>query len=164
MFALLRPLVVALVLAAPAFAHDFSKGSLHIEHPWSRATPKGASVGAGYLVIENRGSAADRFLSVKVSSEIAGRTEMHEMAVTDGVMRMRPLAKGVELAPGKTAKFEPGGLHVMFMNLKRPLEKGQRIKATLVFEKAGEIEVEFTVEAMGGSSNGSSSGKGHHGH
>jgi copper(I)-binding protein len=159
MFTLLRPLVVALVLAAPAFAHDFSKGSLHIEHPWSRATPKGASVGAGYLVVENRGSTADRFLSVKVSPEIAGRTEIHEMAVTDGVMRMRPLAKGVELAPGKTAKFEPGGLHVMFMNLKRPLEKGERIKATLVFEKAGEIEVEFAVEAMGGSG-----GKGHQGH
>jgi len=163
MIALLRPLVAALILATPAFAHDFSKGSLRVEHPWSRATPKGASVGAGYLVIENRGSAADRFLSVKVSPEIAERTEIHEMAVTDGVMRMRPLAKGVELAPGKTVKFEPGGLHVMFMNLKRPLEKGQRIKATLVFEKAGEIEVEFAVEAMGGSSGGGS-GKGYHGH
>jgi copper(I)-binding protein len=131
-----------------AFAHDFSVGALHIEHPWSRATPKGASVGAGYLVIENRGSGADRFLSV--SSEVAGRAEIHEMAVTDGVMRMRPLPKGVEIAPGMTAKFEPGGLHVMFLDLKRPLEKGDRIKATLNFEKAGPVEVEFVVEAMGG--------------
>jgi periplasmic copper chaperone A len=144
------------VFAFSAVAHDYSKGSIIIDHPWSRATPKGAPVGGGYLVIENRGSVADRFLSVSVSSEIAGRTEIHEMAVTDGVMRMRPLANGVEVAPGMTAKFEPGGLHVMFLDLKRPLEKGERFKATLNFEKAGAIEVEFVVEAMGGPQ--------HHGH
>jgi hypothetical protein len=137
-----------IVFAFSAFAHDFTVGSLHIEHPWSRATPKGASVGAGYLVIENRGATADRFISV--SSAISERSEIHEMAVTDGVMRMRPLAKGVEIAPGMTAKFEPGGLHIMFPGLKWPLEKGERFKATLNFEKAGAVEVEFVVEAMGG--------------
>lgn len=136
------------VFAFGAAAHDYTVGSLHIEHPWSRATPKGAPVGVGYLVIENRGSAVDRLLSI--SSETSGRVEMHEMAVTDGVMRMRPLPKGVEIAPGLTAKFEPGGLHIMFVDLKRPLEKGDRIKATLNFEKAGAIEIEFVVEAMGG--------------
>jgi periplasmic copper chaperone A len=145
------------VFAASAYAHDYTVGSLHIEHPWSRATPKGAKVGAGYLVIENRGSAADRFVSA--SAEFAGRTELHEMAVTDGVMRMRPLANGVEIAPGMSAKFEPGGLHVMFLDLKRPLEKGERVKATLNFEKAGAVEVVFVVEAMG-----SGSGHSHQGH
>jgi hypothetical protein len=136
------------VVAFSASAHDFTVGSLHIEHPWSRATPKGASVGAGYLVIENRGATADRLISV--SAAISERGELHEMAVTDGVMRMRPLARGVEIAPGMTAKFEPGGLHIMFPGLKRQLEKGERFKATLNFEKAGAIEVEFVVEAMGG--------------
>jgi hypothetical protein len=136
------------VVAFSASAHDFTVGSLHIEHPWSRATPKGASVGAGYLVIENRGATADRLVSV--SSAVSERGEIHEMAVTDGVMRMRPLARGVEIAPGMTAKIEPGGLHIMFPGLKRPLEKGERFKATLNFEKAGAVEVEFVVEAMGG--------------
>lgn len=149
-------LVLALVLLAPAAsAHDYSLGSLHIDHPWSRATPRGANVGAGYLVIENRGSTVDRFLSL--SAEIAGRAEIHEMAVNDGIMRMRQLPKGVEIAPGMSAKFEPGGLHLMFLDLKRPLEKGERFKATLVFEKAGALEVEFVVEAMG------TAGQ-HHGH
>jgi copper(I)-binding protein len=144
-------LLVGLSLVAftsNAFAHEFTVGSLHIGHPWSRATPKGASVGAGYLVIENRGSVADRFISI--SSAISERGEIHEMAVTDGVMRMRPLAKGVEIAPGMTAKFEPGGLHLMFPGLKRALEKGERFKAKLNFENAGSVEVEFVVEAMGG--------------
>ena len=136
------------VVAFSASAHDFTVGSLHIEHPWSRATPKGASVGAGYLGIENRGATADRLISA--SSAVSERGEIHEMAVTDGVMRMRPLARGVEIAPGMTAKIEPGGLHIMFPGLKRPLEKGERFKATLNFEKAGAVEVEFVVEAMGG--------------
>ena len=150
MRAAIRLLIGSLFVAIAfgANAHDYSKGSMHIEHPWSRATPKGAPVGAGYLVIENRGSAVDRLLLI--SSEISGRVEMHEMAVTDGIMRMRPLPKGVEIAAGLTAKFEPGGLHIMFVDLKRPLEKGERIKATLNFEKAGAVEVEFVVEAMGG--------------
>ncbi len=152
---LYRLLVMLLVLAAPAaYAHDYTKGALHIVHPWSRETPKGANVGAGYLVIENRGSTAERFIGF--TSEVAGRFEIHEMAVTDGVMRMRALPKGVEIAPGMTATFEPGGLHLMFMDLKEPFKKGERFKATLHFEQAGDIEVEFVVEAMGGG--------GHHGH
>jgi copper(I)-binding protein len=72
------------------------------------------------------------------------------MAMQDGVMKMRPLPRGVEIAPGFTMKFEPGGLHLMFVDLKRPLVKGDRFKATLTFEQAGAIEVEFVVEAMGG--------------
>jgi len=154
MRAVLRPLLAGLVLAlfftAPAAtAHDYTKGSLHVTHPWSRATPKGATVGAGYLIIENRGATADRLVSVSVSAEVAARAEMHEMAVQDGIMRMRPLPRGIEIAPGMTVRLEPGGLHLMFVDLKRPLEKGDRIQTTLVFEQAGPIDVEFVVEAMG---------------
>lgn len=149
-------ILIGLVLAAAAFApdsanaHDYTKGSISIAHPWSRATPQGASVGAGYLVIENRGAETERFVSVSVPAEIAGRAEIHEMAMQDGVMRMRPLPRGVEIAPGMAARFEPGGLHLMFHELKRPLQKGERFKATLNFERAGPVEVEFVVEAMGG--------------
>jgi hypothetical protein len=135
--------------ALPAPAHDYKKGPLHIDHPWSRATPQGATVAAGYLVIENRGAEAERLITVSVPAEFAGRAEIHEMAVVDGVMRMRPLPRGIEIAPGMTAKFEPGGLHFMFVDIKRPLTRGDRFKSTLVFERAGTIEVEFAVEAMG---------------
>ncbi|HEY7459123.1 MAG TPA: copper chaperone PCu(A)C [Xanthobacteraceae bacterium] len=137
-------------IASAASAHEFEKGSVLIDHPWSRATPHGAPVAAGYLVIENRGSNPERLVSVSVSPDLAGRAEIHEMAMQDGVMKMRPLPRGVEIAPGFTMKFEPGGLHLMFVDLKRPLVKGDRFKATLTFEQAGAIEVEFVVEAMGG--------------
>ena len=137
----------ALALAASAYAHDYTKGSLKIDRPWSRATPHGAQVAGGYLVIENKGASADRLVSI--TSEISGRVEMHEMSVQDGVMRMRPLTRGLEIKPGATAKFAPGGYHFMFMNLKRPLKQGEKFKGTLVFEKAGTIEVEFDVEGLG---------------
>jgi copper(I)-binding protein len=139
-----------MLLASHAAAHEYNKGSLHIAHPWSRATPQGAAVGAGYLIIENQGATADRLVSISVPAELAGRAEIHEMAMQDGVMRMRPLPNGIEIAPGMAAKLEPGGMHIMLLDLKRGLEKGDRYRATLNFEKAGAVDVEFVVEAMGG--------------
>jgi hypothetical protein len=137
------------LMVAPisAFAQDYTVGPLRIVHPWSRATPRGAAIGAGYLVIENKGNIPDRLVSV--AAEIAGSTEIHEMKMEGGVMKMRPLAQGIEIAPGANAILAPGGYHLMFLDLKRPFVQGQRFKATLVFEKAGAVEVEFAVEAMG---------------
>ena len=141
-------LCVAVVLsAAAASADDYTAGSLTIEQPWSRATPHGASVAAGYLVIANKGPNADRLIAVSV--EIAGRAEIHEMKMEQGIAKMRPLERGLEIKPGASAKLEPGGYHLMFKNLKRPLKAGDRFKGTLVFEKAGSVEVEFAVQAMG---------------
>lgn len=141
-------IAAALMLAAGvATAHEFKLGPLKIGHPWTRATPAGAKVGGGYLSIENTGTTPDRLISV--SADFAGRSELHEMAITNGVMTMRPLGKGVEIAPGAKVEFKPGGYHVMFMDLKQPLEQGKMPKATLTFEKAGTVEVELKVEPVG---------------
>lgn len=138
----------ALALAASsAFAHGYKLGDLQIGHPWSRATPSGAKVGGGYLSIENKGAAPDRLVSV--SAPFAGRTEIHEMATKDGVMTMRPMADGVPVPPGQKVEFKPGGYHIMFMDLKAPLKQGEKVKGTLTFEKAGTVEVEFQIDAIG---------------
>ena len=147
---LIIPIAITLtimVASISAFAQNYTVSSLRIDHPWSRATPRGAAIGAGYLLIENKGNITDRLVSVM--AEIAGRTEIHDMKVESGVMKMRPLAQGIEIAPGANAILAPGGYHLMFLDLKQPLVQGQRFKATLVFEKAGAVEVEFAVEAMG---------------
>jgi copper(I)-binding protein len=141
-------------LTSTCFAYDYTVGSLHIDHPWSRATPKGANVAGGYLVIENTGAAPDRLIGG--SSEIAGRFEIHEMTMEGGVMKMRPLAGGIEIAPGMSVKFAPGGNHLMFLDLKTPPVQGKPFKGTLVFEKAGKVDVEFAVEGMGEKSRGDS--------
>ena len=146
-----------LVLAAqPAAAHEYKIGDLEIGHPWSRATPEGAKVAAGYARIVNHGSAPDRLLSA--SGDIAGRTEIHTMSVDDkGVMTMRP-AEAVEIPAGATVELKPGGFHLMFLELSERKAEGERFKGTLTFEKAGKVDVEFAVETRGGG------GDAHEGH
>src|SRR5207244_96276 len=92
---------------------------------------------------------ADRL--VGGSTEVAARFEMHNQVVEKGVAKMRPMGNGIEIKPGATVEFKPGGLHVMLVGLKEPLRQGQRVKGTLVFEKAGKVDVEFPVEALGAS-------------
>ena len=132
--------------SAPA-ATSTKLGSLVIEAPWTRATPAGAKVAGGYVTITNTGKEPDRL--VGGSFPLAGRFEVHEMAVTNGVMTMRELGQGLEIAPGQKVELKPGGLHVMFMDLKTQVKEGQPIKGTLVFEKAGTVEVEYRVAPIG---------------
>ncbi|MBX6327948.1 MAG: copper chaperone PCu(A)C [Pseudolabrys sp.] len=139
--------IAALCAVLPAHAHEYTVGSLKIGHPWARATPKGATVGAGYLTVTNTGSAPDRLLGGSI--EVADRTEIHVMRMENGVMTMRPLAGGIEIKPGETVTLEPGGYHLMFIGLKAPLKQDSRVKGTLVFEKAGTVEVEFAVAGLG---------------
>lgn len=152
--------IVAAFAAHPSTAHEIKKGDLVIAAPWSRATPAGASVAAGYLVITNKGVTAERLVSF--TTDLAGQPEVHEMTNEGGVMKMRPLAKGLVIPAGATVKLEPGGYHLMLMQLKKPLAAGQRYKASLVFEKAGAVEVEFEVRAMGDSKQKNHGG--HHNH
>ena len=142
--------VFAVSLAIPAQAEDVTGGGLKISAPWARATPKGAQVGGGYMTITNTGSAPDRLVSG--TTDISSRFEIHEMTMDNGVMRMRPVDKGIEIKPGQTIEFNPGGYHIMFVGLKQGLEKGQHVKATLEFEKAGKVDVDFTVEGIGAQS------------
>jgi copper(I)-binding protein len=141
----------AMLLSGAAVAHEFKAGSIEIEHPWSRATPAGAKVGAGYLVLKNAG-AADRLVSA--TAPFAGRVEIHEMAMKDGVMTMRPLADGIAVPAGGTVELKPGGYHIMFMDLKSPLKEGTLVDGTLTFEKAGTVNVQFKVEPVGAGASG----------
>jgi copper(I)-binding protein len=137
----------AAFLVGDARADDYSVGTLRIGNPWTRATPKGASVAGGYMRISNDGNAPDRL--VGGSFEIAGRFEIHSMVIEQGVAKMRPLEGGLAIKPGETVELKPGSSHVMLMGLERPLERGQKVKGTLEFEKAGKVEIEYAVEALG---------------
>jgi periplasmic copper chaperone A len=142
----------AVVLGLPAQAEDVTAGSLKISAPWARATPKGASIGGGYMKITNTGNAPDTLIGG--STDAATRFEIHEMSMDNGVMKMRALDKGLEIKPGQTVEFKPGGYHVMFVGLKSGLTQGQNVKATLEFAKAGKVDVEFTVQGIGAMTGG----------
>src|SRR6202158_292304 len=139
--------LVAGLLAAPARAQEVKAGDLTITHAWSRATPGGAKVAGGYLTIENKGSAPDRLIGG--SADVAGKVQVHEMAVNNGVMTMRPLDQGVTIEPGKAVKLAPGGYHLMLLDLKSPLKRGDKVPVTLEFEKAGKVKVSFDVQGVG---------------
>ncbi|WP_225143513.1 MULTISPECIES: copper chaperone PCu(A)C [Bradyrhizobium] len=145
--------------SAGVAAEDVKAGDLVISQAWSRATPGGAKVAGGYLTIENKGSAADRLVSV--SADIAGKAEIHEMAMDNGVMKMRALDKGLAIEPGKTVKLAPGGNHLMLQELKGPFKQGDKVPVTLQFEKAGKITVALDVQGVGAQAPG---GGGHSGH
>jgi periplasmic copper chaperone A len=135
------------VLALPALALDYKLGAIEIGHPWSRATPPTAESGGGYLVLKNTGTTPDRLIAVK--SPAADKVEIHEMKMDGNIMRMREVEKGIEIPPGATVELKPGGFHVMFMGLKAPFAKEAKVPLTLVFEKAGSIDVDLMVQAMG---------------
>jgi periplasmic copper chaperone A len=141
-------LALAMVLALPgaALAHSFTKGDIVAGHPWARATPDGAKVGVGYIKITNNGKASDRLTG---GSFEGASVEIHEMSMDGGIMKMRQISEGLEIAPGATVELKPGGNHLMFMGLKQAIATGADRKATLTFEKAGTLEVEFRIEPIG---------------
>ena len=148
--------LLACLFAAPAQAQEVKAGDLVITQAWSRATPGGAKVAGGYLTIENKGSAPDRLISG--AGDVAGKVEIHEMAMNNGVMTMRALDKGLAIEPGKTVKFAPGGYHLMLMDLKNPLKQGDKVPLVLVFEKAGKVNLSLDVQGVGAQAPG---GAGH---
>jgi len=145
-------------LAASARAEEVRAGDLVITQAWSRATPGGAKVGGGYLTIENKGATADRLIGG--SADIAGKVQVHEMAMNNGVMTMRPVDKGLTIEPGKTVKLAPGGLHLMLLDLKSPLKQGDKVPLTLEFERAGKVSLSLEVQGIGAQGPANSDGAG----
>ena len=136
----------AAILSPPrASAHEITAGALAISHPWARATAASAKTGALYLTVANHGTEADRLLGV--STEVAGRCELHLSETTGDMMTMR-MVESVELPAGGNATFAPQGAHVMLMGLKAPLKKGSHFAATLHFEKAGDVAIEVAVQGI----------------
>ena len=145
-------LTLALALAAaPALAQEFKAGDIVIEKPWARATPKGAEVGGAYMTIENKGATPDRLTG---GSADFATFEIHEMKTENGIMEMREVTGGLNVPAHGSVGLAPGGYHIMLTHLAHPLTKGDTIKATLNFEHAGPVAVEFKVMGVGAAGTG----------
>ena len=154
----LSPFTLALTVAlnaAPALAQEFKAGDIVVEKPWARATPKGAEVGSGYLAIQNKGATPDRLTG---GAADFATVEIHQMSSENGVSQMRELKDGLNIPANGSVAFSPGGYHLMFTHLTHPLTKGESVKATLNFEHAGAVEVEFSVMGIGASGTGATGG------
>jgi len=118
-------------------------GELELSQASTKAMLPGQPVGGGFVTIRNTGTSDDRLVSV--SSPLAGRAEIHEMAMANDVMKMRKLNDGIVVPAGQTVELSPGGLHFMFFNVKKPFAEGDKVPVTLTFEKAGEVSIELPV-------------------
>lgn len=134
-------LTVAMLLlaAAPALADG-----IVIEDAYALVARPNAPTGAVFMVIRNEGEADDRLVSVQTS--VAAMAEVHTHQEEGGVMRMRPVEGGLEIAAGETRELVRGGDHVMLMGLNGPIVEGSALRLTLVFEQAGEIELDVAVD------------------
>jgi copper(I)-binding protein len=141
-------LLVALlfIVIGVASAHEYSNNGVTVTHPWARATPGGAKVGGAYLEMKAATGRNDRLVGARTA--VAGSVELHTHAMDGGVVRMRRV-NAIPVRGGGSVVLKPGGFHLMLMDLKAPLKEGDLLKLTLVFETAGEIEVEATVEPIG---------------
>ncbi|SFH83111.1 hypothetical protein SAMN04515618_1044 [Collimonas sp. OK307] len=138
----------ALAISVSAYAQEYDLGSLHISHPYARATVPGQPGGGAFLSIENKGKEADKLIGV--SSSVAKSSEIHTMSMDGNVMKMREVGE-LDLPPASTVDMKPGhGYHIMLMGLSQPLKAGDKFPLTLTFRKAGKIEVSVIVTDLSG--------------
>lgn len=143
-----------IALSSSSMAHNDMKspeyriGQLKIEHPYARATVPGQKVAGGFMKIENKG-AADQLIAA--SSPLAGEMQLHTMTMDGNVMKMREV-KVIDVPANGSVELKPGGLHLMFMDIKSPLKVGEAVPVKLKFQKAGEVEIKVLVREMGAGS------------
>ncbi len=145
--AMASPMASPMAMDAPMLAMaPVVAGSLEISNGYTRATLPKAPVGGGYITIVNTGAEADRLISA--SSAFARTVSLHEMKMDGAMMKMAEMPDGIEIPAGGTVNLAPGGLHMMFIGLTQPFVEGQSVPVTLVFEKAGTVEIQLTVGAI----------------
>ena len=136
--------LAALISATQGRAEDVKAGDLIIHHTWSAPAPATAPVAAGFVEITNSGKTDDTLL--KVTAEVSGKSQLHEMSMQGDVMKMAEMKDGIVIPAGQTVVLKPMGLHIMFLELKAHPKPGDHFKGTLTFKNAGAVDVDFVVE------------------
>lgn len=160
-------LSIGLTFHTNAEDHKIQAGDLVIENAFAFPSPPGALAAGGYVTITNTGTTDDTLTGGTAS--FAEVTEIHEMKMVEEVMQMRQLEQGLKIPAGESVKLQPGGLHIMFMQLTQPLAEGEMKPGSLTFSNAGEVSVEYKVinrgeyvaEHGGGKSHGMKHGRKH---
>lgn len=140
----LPAILATLFLSLPALAHDYTHNGLSLDHPWARPTPPGLGVGGGFITIKNDSGQDDTLLGAR--ADFTHDVQIHETRQNGDVMSMQHRPEGLTVPAGESRSLKPGSYHLMFMGLKAPLIEGERVPVTLMFEHAGDVTVEFSVE------------------
>jgi copper(I)-binding protein len=132
------------LLVMAVWAKDAASADVAVEHARCAPTAPGATVGACTLLLRNLGGASDRLVAVE--AHVARRVEIHVTTMTDGIMRMRPMSQGVEIAAGESVDFRARGYHLMLLELQAPLAPEETVEATLIFARAGAERAVFRID------------------
>lgn len=132
---------------APVAAPVAVRGTLELRQPWIRPSVKGRAEAGAFLTIDNKGMEQDRLLAA--DSPVAETIEVRAIRLVDGEICMQTQPQGLVLPSEATIELKPRGYHLLLKGLRTRLEPGVRVKATLAFERAGRVEVEFAVETPG---------------
>lgn len=141
---ILSACLLAMLSMQSIYADEYRLGDLQINDPYTRTTPPMVAVAGGFMTVTNNGTEVDTFLGG--SAGFVEAVEIHEMAMIDGIMKMRRLENGLQIAPNETVELEPGGYHLMLIKPSEPMKEGDKHKITLSFKQAGDIEVELEVK------------------
>ena len=157
--AVLAMLAIGSPVVPRAIAQDrppLAAAKIQVTSAWTRAVPPGAAVAAAYMDLRNPGTEPDRLISA-ASPEVRA-AELHETRDDAGIIRMRPVAGGLVLPAGGTARLTPGGMHLMLLGPSAAFRQGGTVPLVLHFERAGEIHVDLPVSAPGARGPGATGG------
>lgn len=131
----------AFLVATAVYAADAKIGSISIDDVWARTGQPG-QVSAAYMDVKNKGT-ADKIVSA--NCDCAKATELHDVKMVDGAMKMVPVT-GMDVPANGELKLKPGAYHIMLIGLNRPLVAGETLPIKIKFEKAGEVTVQAKVK------------------
>ena len=136
--------LTAILLSAAMINGAATAQTVTVADAWVRATVAAQRATGAFLKLSIQG--ADATL-IAASSPVAGVTQIHEMAMSEGVMRMREVTGGVPLKAGQSFELKPGGYHIMMMDLKQPVKAGDRVPLTLTFKQGDGQQTTTQVDA-----------------
>ena len=139
-------LILVMMVAAQCGATPADAPQIKVMEPWARPSPMQAGNGAVYMALVNQGGRDDALVSVQ--TDVAEVVELHETKMEGELMKMSPVNK-IEIPANGSATLEPGGLHVMLINLKQELTPGEKIKLTLNFEISDPLTIAAEIREIG---------------
>lgn len=139
----MRYSVLTIIVSMLSLSICFAEGGIEVKDAWVRETPPGSKITALYMNINNAGDKDDTLVSV--STNVSKSAEIHNTLVDDKGVAKMDMIERVIATSGETVKFEPGGMHVMLIDLKHPLKSGDTVQLDLIFETAGKVGIEAKV-------------------
>lgn len=133
---------LSLALSGAVLAHGFTHGDIRVMHPWAAVAAEGKSSPV-YMTLTNAGAEADKLVAVEAKA--AGRIEIQRAKKGGGATSYEAIA-AVELGAKKTVAMQPGGMRILLVDLKEPLRHEYTLPMTLVFERAGRVEIQAVIQ------------------